>query len=226
MGRRNSKRRIHEDKEGWTHATGTWEAATKRVHCNACGAPVSKTRFYDNHRWTEACAESPDTTARVAAGGDGDPAAPYVRHASAPSGAGQTERGASRELRELPDANSDAEGISAGLVEGNPSDDSRSDNNGVGDVVARYDFSTGTSAAVHQGASAAPANWAAYAEALDKYCHSTYGLVGVLKQQQKRAGGIIKHNTNAVKNLAATQAVPGDNVDEGSSPEPPGQEGQ
>eukprot|EP00873_Tetraselmis_striata_P043062 jgi/Tetstr1/463326/TSEL_008250.t1 len=39
--------------------------------------------------------------------------------------------------------------------------------------------------------------------------------------QQKRAGGIIKHNTNAVKNLAATQAVPGDNVDEGSSPEPP-----
>eukprot|EP00873_Tetraselmis_striata_P043634 jgi/Tetstr1/463898/TSEL_008709.t1 len=39
---------------------------------------------------------------------------------------------------------------------------------------------------------------------------------------EKRAGGIIKHNTNAVKNLAATQAVPGDNVDdEGSSPEPP-----
>eukprot|EP00873_Tetraselmis_striata_P000871 jgi/Tetstr1/421135/TSEL_012178.t1 len=38
---------------------------------------------------------------------------------------------------------------------------------------------------------------------------------------EKRAGGIIKHNTNAVKNLAAKQAVPGDNVDEGSSPEPP-----
>eukprot|EP00873_Tetraselmis_striata_P045323 jgi/Tetstr1/465587/TSEL_010234.t1 len=37
----------------------------------------------------------------------------------------------------------------------------------------------------------------------------------------KRAGGIIKHITNAVKNLAATQAVPGDSVDEGSSPEPP-----
>eukprot|EP00873_Tetraselmis_striata_P022851 jgi/Tetstr1/443115/TSEL_031171.t1 len=36
-----------------------------------------------------------------------------------------------------------------------------------------------------------------------------------------RAGGIIKRNTNAVKNLAATQAVPGDNVDEGNSPEPP-----
>eukprot|EP00873_Tetraselmis_striata_P008747 jgi/Tetstr1/429011/TSEL_001872.t1 len=30
-----------------------------------------------------------------------------------------------------------------------------------------------------------------------------HGLVGVLAQQQKRAGGIIKHNTNAVKNLAA-----------------------
>eukprot|EP00873_Tetraselmis_striata_P013742 jgi/Tetstr1/434006/TSEL_002440.t1 len=44
--------------------------------------------------------------------------------------------------------------------------------------------------------------------------------MGVLAQQQKRAGGIIKHNTNAVNNLAATQAAPGDNVDEGSSPEP------
>eukprot|EP00873_Tetraselmis_striata_P026717 jgi/Tetstr1/446981/TSEL_034439.t1 len=30
-----------------------------------------------------------------------------------------------------------------------------------------------------------------------------HGLVGVHAQQQKRAGGIIKHNTNAVKNLAA-----------------------
>eukprot|EP00873_Tetraselmis_striata_P039209 jgi/Tetstr1/459473/TSEL_004840.t1 len=48
-----------------------------------------------------------------------------------------------------------------------------------------------------------------------------HGLVGVLKQQQKREGGVIKDNTNAVKNLAATQAVPGDNVDESSSPEPP-----
>eukprot|EP00873_Tetraselmis_striata_P008113 jgi/Tetstr1/428377/TSEL_018411.t1 len=47
-----------------------------------------------------------------------------------------------------------------------------------------------------------------------------HGLVGVLKQQQKKAGGIIKQNTNAVKNLAATQVFPGDNVDEGSSPEP------
>eukprot|EP00873_Tetraselmis_striata_P040879 jgi/Tetstr1/461143/TSEL_006281.t1 len=47
-----------------------------------------------------------------------------------------------------------------------------------------------------------------------------HGL-GVLAQQHKSAGGIIKHNTNAVKNLAATQAVPGDNVDEGSRPEPP-----
>eukprot|EP00873_Tetraselmis_striata_P027709 jgi/Tetstr1/447973/TSEL_035277.t1 len=36
------------------------------------------------------------------------------------------------------------------------------------------------------------------------------------------AGGIIKHNTNAVKRMAATQAFPSDiNVDEGSSPEPP-----
>eukprot|EP00873_Tetraselmis_striata_P040877 jgi/Tetstr1/461141/TSEL_006279.t1 len=38
---------------------------------------------------------------------------------------------------------------------------------------------------------------------------------------KKRAGGVIKHNTNAVKKLAATQAVPSDNVDEGSRPEPP-----
>eukprot|EP00873_Tetraselmis_striata_P040762 jgi/Tetstr1/461026/TSEL_006176.t1 len=36
------------------------------------------------------------------------------------------------------------------------------------------------------------------------------------------AGGIIKHNINAVKRTAATQAFPSDiNVDEGSSPEPP-----
>eukprot|EP00873_Tetraselmis_striata_P016890 jgi/Tetstr1/437154/TSEL_025914.t1 len=53
-----------------------------------------------------------------------------------------------------------------------------------------------------------------------------HGLVGMLAQQQKRAGGIIKHNTNAVKNLAAMQAVPGDIIDEGSSPEPSGQEGR
>eukprot|EP00873_Tetraselmis_striata_P029419 jgi/Tetstr1/449683/TSEL_036751.t1 len=45
--------------------------------------------------------------------------------------------------------------------------------------------------------------------------------VGVLPQLQKRAGGIIKHNTIAVKKLAATQANPGDNDDECSSPEPP-----
>eukprot|EP00873_Tetraselmis_striata_P010882 jgi/Tetstr1/431146/TSEL_020858.t1 len=48
-----------------------------------------------------------------------------------------------------------------------------------------------------------------------------HGLMGVLAQQQKRAGGIIKHNTNPANNLAATQAISGDNVDEGSSPEPP-----
>eukprot|EP00873_Tetraselmis_striata_P003102 jgi/Tetstr1/423366/TSEL_001371.t1 len=49
-----------------------------------------------------------------------------------------------------------------------------------------------------------------------------HGLVGVMAQLQKTAGG--HHQTQhqrAVKNLAATQAVPGDNVDEGSSPEPP-----
>eukprot|EP00873_Tetraselmis_striata_P004297 jgi/Tetstr1/424561/TSEL_015087.t1 len=40
------------------------------------------------------------------------------------------------------------------------------------------------------------------------------------KQLQTRAGGIIKHNTKAVKNLAPKQAFPGDNVDEGSGPEP------
>eukprot|EP00873_Tetraselmis_striata_P014507 jgi/Tetstr1/434771/TSEL_023822.t1 len=43
-----------------------------------------------------------------------------------------------------------------------------------------------------------------------------HGFVGMLK-----AGGIIKHNTNAVKNPAATQALPGDNADKGSSPESP-----
>eukprot|EP00873_Tetraselmis_striata_P017027 jgi/Tetstr1/437291/TSEL_002775.t1 len=47
-----------------------------------------------------------------------------------------------------------------------------------------------------------------------------HGLVGVLKLQQKRASGIIKHNTNAVKNLAATQAFPGDNVDEAAARSP------
>eukprot|EP00873_Tetraselmis_striata_P021930 jgi/Tetstr1/442194/TSEL_030344.t1 len=45
--------------------------------------------------------------------------------------------------------------------------------------------------------------------------------LGLLDLQQKRAGGIIKLNTNAVRNLAGTQAFPGDNVGEGSSPEPP-----
>eukprot|EP00873_Tetraselmis_striata_P039971 jgi/Tetstr1/460235/TSEL_005550.t1 len=49
------------------------------------------------------------------------------------------------------------------------------------------------------------------------------GFLGMLKQQQKEAAGSIKHNTNAVKNLAAMQAVSDDNVDEGSSPEPPAQ---
>eukprot|EP00873_Tetraselmis_striata_P010450 jgi/Tetstr1/430714/TSEL_020506.t1 len=48
-----------------------------------------------------------------------------------------------------------------------------------------------------------------------------HSFVGELRHHQKKAGGIIKHDTNAVKNLAATQAFTGDNVDEGSSPEPP-----
>eukprot|EP00873_Tetraselmis_striata_P006793 jgi/Tetstr1/427057/TSEL_017262.t1 len=47
-----------------------------------------------------------------------------------------------------------------------------------------------------------------------------HGLVAVSKQEQKSTGGIIKQNINAVKNLAATQAFPGDNLDEGSSLEP------
>eukprot|EP00873_Tetraselmis_striata_P038541 jgi/Tetstr1/458805/TSEL_045189.t1 len=36
-----------------------------------------------------------------------------------------------------------------------------------------------------------------------------HGFVGILKQQHEKACGIIKSNTNAVKNLAATQALPG-----------------
>eukprot|EP00873_Tetraselmis_striata_P010277 jgi/Tetstr1/430541/TSEL_020339.t1 len=56
-----------------------------------------------------------------------------------------------QELRELldadGDADSDAEGIVAGVVDSNPSDDSRGDNDGEGDVGARYNFSTGTSSA-------------------------------------------------------------------------------
>eukprot|EP00873_Tetraselmis_striata_P022119 jgi/Tetstr1/442383/TSEL_030509.t1 len=41
-------------------------------------------------------------------------------------------------------------------------------------------------------------------------------------EQKKRADGMMKHNANAVKNLAAPQTAPGDNVDdEDSSPEPP-----
>eukprot|EP00873_Tetraselmis_striata_P014498 jgi/Tetstr1/434762/TSEL_023813.t1 len=46
-------------------------------------------------------------------------------------------------------------------------------------------------------------------------------IVGVLKQHQKKAGGIITYNTNAVKNLAATLAFPNDIADKGSNPEPP-----
>eukprot|EP00873_Tetraselmis_striata_P022112 jgi/Tetstr1/442376/TSEL_030502.t1 len=47
------------------------------------------------------------------------------------------------------DADSDngAEGIVAGIEEGNPSNDSRSDSDGEGDAGAGYDFNTGTSGA-------------------------------------------------------------------------------
>eukprot|EP00873_Tetraselmis_striata_P039864 jgi/Tetstr1/460128/TSEL_005444.t1 len=45
------------------------------------------------------------------------------------------------------DADSDAEGIVAGVVDGKPSNDSRGDNDGEGDRGARYDFSTMTSSA-------------------------------------------------------------------------------
>eukprot|EP00873_Tetraselmis_striata_P021775 jgi/Tetstr1/442039/TSEL_030220.t1 len=48
----------------------------------------------------------------------------------------------------------------------------------------------------------------------------------VTPHSEAAVGGTIKHNTDAVKNLAATQAFPDDNVDDSSSPEPPGQEGQ
>eukprot|EP00873_Tetraselmis_striata_P002843 jgi/Tetstr1/423107/TSEL_013877.t1 len=47
-----------------------------------------------------------------------------------------------------------------------------------------------------------------------------HSFVGVLRHHQKKAGGIIKHDTNAVKNLAATQAFTGDKVDAGSSNSP------
>eukprot|EP00873_Tetraselmis_striata_P019875 jgi/Tetstr1/440139/TSEL_028496.t1 len=51
------------------------------------------------------------------------------------------------ELHELLDADGEAEGIVAGVVEGNPSDDSGSDIDSEGDAGARYDFNTGTSSA-------------------------------------------------------------------------------
>eukprot|EP00873_Tetraselmis_striata_P032939 jgi/Tetstr1/453203/TSEL_040220.t1 len=74
MGRRNSKRRILiEGKEGWAHVEGVREEVTNRMCCRACGASVSKLRFYDTDMRTEACAKPPPDTAApaVAAGGDG-----------------------------------------------------------------------------------------------------------------------------------------------------------
>lgn len=95
MGRPNSKRRIPQGKEGWTPAEGSWYPLFKIMRCSACGDGFKRNKFYDKHRWAEPCGKPPPTTAApVAAGGDGAPAvaaAPYVRHASAPSGPGQTE---------------------------------------------------------------------------------------------------------------------------------------
>eukprot|EP00873_Tetraselmis_striata_P013344 jgi/Tetstr1/433608/TSEL_022873.t1 len=51
------------------------------------------------------------------------------------------------ELGKLLDADGDSEGIVAGVVEGNPSDDIRSDSDGEGDACARFDFSTETGSA-------------------------------------------------------------------------------
>eukprot|EP00873_Tetraselmis_striata_P019276 jgi/Tetstr1/439540/TSEL_027969.t1 len=113
-----------------------------------------------------------------------------------------------QKLRELLDA--DTEGIVAGVVEGNPSEDNRKTST-ANEALLR-DLTNGDDMPDRRRPRAAgrPADRSI----------TTY-LVGVLAQKQKRAGGIIKHNTNAVKNLGVTEAVPGDNVDEGSSPEPP-----
>eukprot|EP00873_Tetraselmis_striata_P006947 jgi/Tetstr1/427211/TSEL_017399.t1 len=55
----------------------------------------------------------------------------------------------------------------------------------------------------------------------EEVCELHGGLVGVLKHQRKRAGGVTKHNINAVNNLPAMEAFPGANVDNGGSSEPP-----
>eukprot|EP00873_Tetraselmis_striata_P016626 jgi/Tetstr1/436890/TSEL_025666.t1 len=52
-----------------------------------------------------------------------------------------------QELRELLDADSGAEGIVAGVVEGDPSDDSCSDIDSEGGAGVSFDFSTGTNSA-------------------------------------------------------------------------------
>eukprot|EP00873_Tetraselmis_striata_P014661 jgi/Tetstr1/434925/TSEL_023922.t1 len=76
------------------------------------------------------------------------------------------------ELRELlnadSDADSDAKGVVARVVEGNPSGDCRSDIDGEGDAGAGHVFSIGTSSAVQPDTSAASANMEVCAEALDK----------------------------------------------------------
>eukprot|EP00873_Tetraselmis_striata_P014841 jgi/Tetstr1/435105/TSEL_024073.t1 len=89
--------------------------------CRACGASVSKARFYDTHRWTEARAKPPpDTAVHVAA----VVMAPLRQ---------LLHRTAVTLLRRGPagsDTDIDAEGIVAGVVEGIPSHDSRSDKDG------------------------------------------------------------------------------------------------
>eukprot|EP00873_Tetraselmis_striata_P042848 jgi/Tetstr1/463112/TSEL_008046.t1 len=180
-------------------------------------------------------------------------------------------------LRELldtgSDADSDAEGIVAGVVEDNPFDDRCSDNDGnVRNYLARHYFQDegkdGQGGRKKGPLPSADRLAKAFdiAEAWQQSQQGTYYQAGecppfkmMLKGEEeirevtphseaagrstatgghrcvanaswldgalKRAGGIIKHNTNAVKNRrAATQAFPGDNVDEGGSPEPPAKE--
>eukprot|EP00873_Tetraselmis_striata_P035717 jgi/Tetstr1/455981/TSEL_042760.t1 len=167
MGRHNSKRRMPEGREGWTPATGTWEAAMKRVASwrwdNEDADPADRELLMkviytdgDEEELTKSeiqllyltLEQLSDFTRRLPQGAIDDPPA---------------------ELRELQDADSDAEGIVAGLVDGNPSDDSHGDSDGEGDAAAR------------------------------------------MRARTAKEVGRRDH----------CRAVPGENVDEGSSPEPP-----
>eukprot|EP00873_Tetraselmis_striata_P010496 jgi/Tetstr1/430760/TSEL_020545.t1 len=55
----------------------------------------------------------------------------------------------------------------------------------------------------------------------DDWLHSGYRPSSFVSIPASFGFGIITHSTNAVKNLAAAQAFPRDNVDEGSSQERP-----